>query len=200
MVTGGRPFCIVDLLLHLLETGALRQRLAADEWLLDVGPVLYEPGRLSDVVPGRLRKIVGGQLARLEPPARELLMAGAALGNRFTFDQLCGVAGVAESVAPDALDTLLRAGLLYEEQETGCYGFCYDALRAAVCAEAGAARRWLFQKRALTLSGTEQTMPMPAQQALAGHAHEDRASRNSPAIPMHLVSTSWSGQTPATCG
>jgi predicted ATPase len=189
LTTGGRPFCVVELLLHLLEAGALRPRQAGDEWLLDVDPVLYEPGRLGDVVPWRLREIVRGQLARLESPARELLMAGATLGTRFTFDHLCGVAGVAESAALDALDTLLRARLLHEVQETGWYGFCYDALRAAVYAEAGAARRCLFQRRALTLPETEQTMPTPAQPALARHSREDRASRNSPAIPMYLVST-----------
>jgi DNA-binding SARP family transcriptional activator len=189
LATGGRPFCIQDLLLHLLEVGALRLRQVADEWLLDVGPVLFEPGRLSDVVPERLREIVRGQLARLEPPARELLMAGAALGNRFTFADLCGVAGVPEAVALNALDTLLRACLLHEERDAGWYGFCYDALRAAVYAQAGAARRCLYQKRAMALSGTGQTMPTPAQPELGAHSYEDGASCSSQTIPLHLVST-----------
>jgi DNA-binding SARP family transcriptional activator len=187
LATGGRPFCIKDLLLHLLDTGVLRLRQVGNECLLDVGPVPYEPGRLSDIVPGRLREIARGQLARLEPPARELLMAGATLGSRFTFDHLCGVAGVAEPAALDALDTLLGACLLHEEEETGWYGFCYDALRATVYAQAGAARRGQFHKRAMTVLGAEQTMQASAHQAMAGRSSEELATLNPPRVAMHLV-------------
>jgi DNA-binding SARP family transcriptional activator len=187
--TGGRPFCILDLLLHLLDAGALRLHQMGGEWLLDVGPVLCEPGRLSDAVPARLSDVVRGQMARLGPVARELLIAGAALGTRFSFAYLRHVAGVAEQEALEAVDTLLRACLLHEERDTGWFAFSYDALRAVLLAQAGAARRCLYQKRAVALLAAEQAMIASALPALAGRSSERTALDLVPKAPTTAART-----------
>jgi hypothetical protein len=111
------------------------------------------------------------------------------LGSRFTFAHLRHVAGVAEREALDALDTLLRACLLHEERDAGWYSFSYDALRAVLLAQAGAARRCLYQKRAVALLGTEQAMLASALPALAVHSSERTALDLVPRAPTTAART-----------
>jgi tetratricopeptide (TPR) repeat protein len=78
-----------------------------------------------------------------------LLVAGAVVGRRFTFEHLCQVAELPERAALDALDVLVRARVLREEDEEGWYAFSHDAIHATVYAEAGVARRRVLHRRAL---------------------------------------------------
>ena len=90
------------------------------------------------------------RLGRLRQPARALLVAGAMLGTHFTFEQVCHVAELPEREALEGLDEAVRAHLLREDAMGG-YTFSYDMLRAVVSAQAGAARRQDFWRRARAL-------------------------------------------------
>jgi hypothetical protein len=96
---------------------------------------------------------------------------------------------VAEREALDALDTLLRACLLHEERDAGWYAFSYDALRAVLLAQAGAARRCLYQKRAVAILGTEQAMLASALPTLDGHSSERTALDLVPRAPTTAART-----------
>ncbi|HWQ13548.1 MAG TPA: AAA family ATPase [Roseiflexaceae bacterium] len=111
--TGGQPFFMVEMLRTLLERGLLAAHPAAGRgWRLSVGEV--GGAGLRGLIPTRVREVILARAVRVGDTAGALLVAGAALGQRFGFAQLCGVAGVAEDVALPALDQLLRARLLVE--------------------------------------------------------------------------------------
>ena len=93
-------------------------------------------------------------LARLSPPARDLLAAGAPLGHDFTFEELCQVAQLAPQDGLAALDEALQSLLLCESshrregREEVSYHFGHDKIRQVVYAAAGDARRRVFHSRA----------------------------------------------------
>jgi DNA-binding SARP family transcriptional activator len=171
--SGGRPFCMVELLQRLLETGGLVLREATGgAWVVDARSLPCEPGRLCDLLPVRWHEVVRGQVARLDPAARELLLAGTVLGPRFAFEHLCSVAAVPEHAAMASLDALVRAGMLREEEDTEQYSFSYSALQAALHAQLGTARRHVFTKRAQALHGVAEVTTAaepPRAMVAAGH-------------------------------
>jgi DNA-binding SARP family transcriptional activator len=149
--TGGQPLFIKELLHALLEEGVLGLHTnAAGVWALEAHVALEEIGRHL-ALPLRVREVVRTRLRRLDPASRELLLAGAIVGTRFTFEHLWQVAELPERAALDALDVLVRARVLREEDEEGWYSFSHDAIQATAYAEAGAARRRVLRRRALAV-------------------------------------------------
>jgi DNA-binding SARP family transcriptional activator len=146
--TGGQPFFIMENLKALLQDNilALRQD-AARRWTLDVRGALCEAERLQRMVPLRVQELIMMHLGRLSHAAVALLQAGAVLGSCFTFKQLRYISALSEQEALEGLDEAVRAQLLREDGRRG-YTFCYDTLRAVVSAQAGAARRQVFWRRA----------------------------------------------------
>jgi DNA-binding SARP family transcriptional activator len=157
--TGGHPLLIMETLKALLQDTVLALRPdAARSWTLDVRGALCDLQRLQHVVPMRVQQVIMMRLGRLAQPAMSLLLAGAALGTRFTFKQLRHVAELSEHAALEGLDEAVRAHLLCEDG-TGGYAFCYDTLRTVVSAQAGAARRQVFWRRARELERSIQLGP-----------------------------------------
>jgi predicted ATPase len=151
-LTGGQPFFIMETLRALLEEGVLALCPdAAGSRILDVCVALREPERLQSVIPARVQEVIKTRLGRLGQTAMALLVAGAALGTRCTFEQLCHITEVSEREALDGLEEVVRTHLLREDS-MGQYTFCYDMVRAVVCMQAGAARRQVFWRRAHTLA------------------------------------------------
>jgi DNA-binding SARP family transcriptional activator len=169
--TGGQPFFLTEMLRALVERG-----------VLDLAAVVGEPTGLRGFLPPGVREVVGARLARLSTDTRALLSAGAVLGQGFTFEQLCQVADVPESVALPGIDEVIRAHLLREshaEGQPGAYGFTHDKIRDVVHAEIGEARRRVFHRRAL------ETLPEDAPAAeLARHALA--AGLDEPAVRFSL--------------
>jgi hypothetical protein len=94
------------------------------------------------------------RLARLSPPARELLAAGAILDHDFTFEALCLVAQLTTQDGLFALDEAIESLFLQESpRQSGkmqaAYMFVHDKFREEAYAEAGDARRRMFHGRAL---------------------------------------------------
>lgn len=192
--TGGQPFFVVETLKALLEQESLRA--VPDE----AGQMRLQIAALPDAaqtaVPAsqQIYDLINGRLARLTSDAFDLLVAGAVLAQEFSFELLCRVAAVAESDGLRALDELLRSQLLQEQSaETAVpYIFAHDKIRQVVYAEAGAARRRVFHRRALTvLAAADAPAAQLAHHALGAGDH-DAAFRHSitagdQALQLHAV-------------
>jgi DNA-binding SARP family transcriptional activator len=156
--TNGQPFYLRALLQELLERGVLVPRLIAGSgWVFEPQPSILEATPPDGLLLSDVREMIQLRLARLSPPARDLLAAGAVLGHDFTFEELCQVARLAPQDGLAALDEALQSLLLYEsnhrrEGRRGVsYHFADDKIREVVYAGAGDARRRVFHGRALTV-------------------------------------------------
>jgi hypothetical protein len=162
-------------------------------------PAGWQPG-VEYAIPTRVRALIGAQVAHLDPPAQQVLTAGALLGDGFTIEQICQAVEVSERAAAGVLDRLVRAGLL-EEGEPGCYTLTYTLLRAVVRAQVGPVWRQAIGRqmevqrvgpRALSQAIDNRGASFPDQRARVGlrllssgpvpsYAHAARASGSEPA-------------------
>lgn len=136
--TAGQPFYVVETVRALLERPATEAASTAE-------------GDPPAVLPG-IQRLIESRLAPLPPAARDLLTAGAVLGQRFTFDVLRQVARLSDDEALPALDAALRALLLQDGDDRDgetTYLFTHDTIRDVVHAGAGSARRRVFHRRAV---------------------------------------------------
>src|SRR5260370_33514458 len=86
--------------------------------------------------------------AKLQPPARLLVLASAVLGTQVSAQLLWQVAEVEGQAGIAALEEAGTSGILREEQaggpgtgRRGRYGFAHDLMRDVVSTELGTARR-----------------------------------------------------------
>jgi predicted ATPase len=96
--------------------------------------------------------VILSRLNRLSPNAFSLLVAGAVLDLKLTFEHLCAVSSVSQDTGLPALDELVSGRLLLEVALAGtasAYAFDHHIIRDVVYTEAGDARRRLFHRRAL---------------------------------------------------
>ena len=153
--THGQPFYLRALLQELLERGVLVPRLIeGSAWVFEPHPSILEATPPGGLLPLEVREMILRRLTRLSPQARNLLAAGAVLGQDFTFEELCQVARLSPQDGLDALDEALQSLLLLEscQRREGrggvSYHFAHDKIREVVYAEAGDARRRVFHSRA----------------------------------------------------
>jgi DNA-binding SARP family transcriptional activator len=171
--SGGQPFYVLELLKVVLERGLLAPSLQEDgRWGIDFEEAASQVATLRGVLPPGVRDVIRTRLGRLTPSALTLLIAGAVLGQRSTYELLCRVADLGEQDGLVALEEVLAAQVLREEQQEDrpsfntTYGFTHDKIRDVVYTEAGDARRHIFHRRALEVL---QARAAPAAQ-LAHHA------------------------------
>jgi DNA-binding SARP family transcriptional activator len=164
--TNGQPFYLQALLQMLLDRGELVPHLIEGSgWVFEPQPWILEATRPGSLLPPDVCKMVECRLARLSPPTRELLAAGATLDHNFTFEQLCQVAHLTTQDGLAALDEALQSLLLHESNHQ-CegrgqvfYHFAHDKIREVVYAAAGDARRRVFHDRALTILWPTRALP-----------------------------------------
>jgi predicted ATPase len=168
--TRGQPFYLKETLKDLLERRVLHpKRRAEGQWdfAVDAEHDLGQAVR----VPSTVQAVIRSRLNRLSPNAISLLVAGAVLELRITFEHLCAISNVSEDQALPALDELISGRLLLEAAQPGAtsaYAFTNDMLRDVVYTEAGDARRRLFHRRALKiLEATGDSEAVLAHHALA---------------------------------
>lgn len=132
-ITGGNPFFLIETLRALVEGGQPldSQHLAG----LDDLP-------LSDAA----REAIEMRLERLSSKGRQVLEAGAILGQTFGFDLLYQTAGRSDMETMDGLDELVGRQLLLEG--AGRYQFHHDLMRTAVDRALSHGRRRLLHRRA----------------------------------------------------
>jgi DNA-binding SARP family transcriptional activator len=126
-LTDGNPFFVGELARHVAGTV-----LAGDGWP-DVGAL--------DVPPG-VRDLIEQRVARLPPPARQVLRAAAVAGREFDADVLEGLPDLVQTDVLDALEQGVAAGLLVEAPgEVGRFAFAHALTRAAILAALPSLRR-----------------------------------------------------------
>ncbi len=154
--TRGQPFYLMETLKDLLERRVLHpQRRSEGQWSFTVDAE-HDLG-YTVRVPSTVHAVIRSRLNRLSPNAFGLLVGGAVLEQRITFERLCAISNVSQDLALPALDELISGRLLLEAAQPGVasiYTFTNDMLRDVVYTEAGDARRRLFHQRALEILET----------------------------------------------
>jgi len=181
--TGGQPLFLIETIRALLGRGTLLPSSRdGGGWRIDPGAGSVNMAPRGGPLPPGIIDVIHARLAHLGRHARDLLVAGAVLGQGFTFEQMCRVTGLSEDDALPATDEVLRADLLHERERdglrasAGAYQFAHDKIREVVYAEAGDARRRIFHRRALEALNASAPAAQLARHALAAGL-EDSAIR-----------------------
>ena len=161
--TGGNPFFLLETLRVLLEGGRLPNDLAA----------------LQQVpLPDTVRNAVESRCRRLDPRARQVLEAGAVLGQSFDLDLVRRTAGRGEMEAVNALETAVARQLLVEDPAG--YRFQHALIRQTVEANLGPVRHQLLHRRAAR--ALERVHPQPTAEIAR---HLDRAGEEEKALHFY---------------
>lgn len=112
--TGGNPFCLIELVKALAESG--------------LSPP-FGPEHLQKLpLPSTVQALIESRLDRLHPHRKLALGTAAAIGREFDFNLLAAVTQVDEDTLLDYLDEWLGRGLLVE-QPSDCYDFSHTRVR-----------------------------------------------------------------------
>ena len=132
--TGGNPFFVEELFLHLKEENRLYDSLGG----------FYPELKIGELdAPQSVRMIVGRRLARLSDPTRKCMDTTAAIGRSFSFEVLQAASGTdAESLLESVVEAE-RAGLIFSSANSGKarFEFSHELIRQAVLASLSAALR-----------------------------------------------------------
>jgi len=125
--TEGNPFFVGEVLLHLVETGALVHR--DGRWTTNVA--------LKDMsIPEGIREVVGRRLSRLSDAANQALVLGAVVGPIFDVQTIQGAGGPSGEELFDGLDEATRAAIVREVPgAVGSYAFTHALMRASLYEE-----------------------------------------------------------------
>src|SRR5262245_38534563 len=118
--TSGNPFFIREVLLHLLEEGALARDGTQWQAALPAG---------TRAVPETVRQVIARRLGRVSAAATELLRVAAACTAGVPFEVVRRVAGLAEAAALDALDEALGVQLLRPTADPDRFDFAHALVR-----------------------------------------------------------------------
>jgi class 3 adenylate cyclase/tetratricopeptide (TPR) repeat protein len=121
--TSGNPFFIREVLLHLLEEGALARDGRKWRTALPAG---------ARAVPETVRQVIERRLGRVSAAATQLLRVAAAFTAGVPFEVARRVAGLEEAGALDALDEALGAQLLAPTADPDRFDFAHALVRHAL--------------------------------------------------------------------
>jgi DNA-binding CsgD family transcriptional regulator len=164
-LTDGNAFLVTE----------LWRELAGSE-LVEITPTHLRLARpLADVAtPQTVREVVSQRVARLDPTTARMLELGAVAGPAFELDTLRRAADVEEAVLLDAVDEVVRSGLLVESPGRGLgYRFAHELVRRSVIDRVSASRRAELHLRvARALESTYGSDPTSRLAVLAHHYAE----------------------------
>src|SRR5260370_5538480 len=93
-----------------------------------------------ELLPPSVRELILARLAKLKPPARQLVQASAVLGTQATAHLLWQVAELGVQAGIEALEEAVKRGVLGEEETggpgagpVGSYHFAHDLTRESSC-------------------------------------------------------------------
>jgi len=151
--TGGNPFFLLETLRAMFEAGILWQDETGWTTGLDETTEDYRELPLPDTVCQAIQE----RLSRLGLQARQVLEAGAVIGQRFDLNVVRQTSGRRDEEVVDALEQLSARQLISEN--AGTYQFDHDLIRNIVYRDLSAGRRQLLHRRAAA--------------ALLGHRSDD---------------------------
>ncbi len=129
--TDGNVFLLVELWLHLIESGHLQRR--GDRWVV--------AGALTDIIsPEGVREVVGARLARLDPSARELLGTAAVIGPTFDPAILAAAAATPPVDVLSTLDVAVQSQIVGEDG-SGTFRFAHELIRRSIYDALGSGER-----------------------------------------------------------
>jgi len=137
--TGGNPFFVREILLHLAEIGEIA-RVAPGQWSSRSGVVQLD-------WPASVREVVERRLARLSEDARRLLTVACVFPGPFDFPIAAATAGLTELDALDALDEALEAQIVREADVSDRYEFSHALVRGVLYAGLNPSRRTRTHRR-----------------------------------------------------
>ncbi|HKE12624.1 MAG TPA: AAA family ATPase, partial [Myxococcota bacterium] len=137
--TGGNPFFLREVLLHLLEEGKVER----------------EAGRFTSRllsiqamgIPEGVRQVIGRRLSRLSEEGNRLLAAASGCAGLFRFELAAAVADLDERRALDALDEALEAQLVRTTGDPEIYDFTHALIRHTLYGEMNPARQVRLHRR-----------------------------------------------------
>jgi DNA-binding SARP family transcriptional activator/tetratricopeptide (TPR) repeat protein len=159
--TGGQPFYLLETLKLLRERQWLVPRLDADgvfrlELVVDLAEALAQEQSGCMLLPASVRALILARLAKLRPPAQQLVRASAVLGQEARAQLLWQMADLEVQAGVEALEEAEVLGFLHAAEagrkgggRPGSYHFAHALIRDVVYTELGEARRQLLHQRAL---------------------------------------------------
>ncbi len=140
--TGGNPFFLLETLRAMFEAAILWQDETGWSTGLDETTEDYRELPLPDTVCQAIRE----RLSCLGLQARQVLEAGAVIGQRFDLNVVRQTSGRRDEEVVDALEMLSARQLISENAST--YQFDHDLIRNIVYRDLSAGRRQLLHRRA----------------------------------------------------
>lgn len=129
--TNGNPFFVLETLRAAQETAPTSD---------------FQTSLIGFPLPDSVLQTVNSRLDTLHPRARQVLEAGAVLGEVFCYEPILLIAGRVEMETLDVLDELVARQFLTEKADD--YQFCHAIVREAVYAGLGHWRRRKLHQRA----------------------------------------------------
>jgi len=142
--TGGHPFCVEEVLFHLVETGILQRQ--GGRWTLS--------GIWAGLgIPEGVREVVLQRLARFPPATHDVLATAAVIGRQFDVRLLAAVARGGMAAVVEALEAAERARLIRPvPSSANCYEFAHKLIRSSIYQDMPTSRRrWLHRDVGLAL-------------------------------------------------
>ncbi len=132
--TDGNPFFVAELLLHLVESGAIVQN-DDGRW------VPAHPG--DDIVlPESVREVIDARVSRIGSGAAKVLAVAAVIGRDFDVDLLSVVTGLDEDDLLDLLDEAQAVVLVREAPDApGRFSFAHALIQRTLYDDLGGTRR-----------------------------------------------------------
>jgi len=162
--TGGQPLYLLETLKLFRDRQWLVPRLRADgTWGLEptaeMAAALAQKESRRALLPPSVRAMILARLARLKPPARQLVKASAVLGDQASARLLWQLAELGMQDGLEALEEAVKSSILREGEagvgRRGSYRFAHDLIHDVVYTELCAARRQLLHQRALERLASE---------------------------------------------
>jgi class 3 adenylate cyclase/tetratricopeptide (TPR) repeat protein len=136
--TGGNPFFLREVLLHLVEEGKLEREAGRFTTRFSI----EEMG-----IPEGVRQVIGRRVSRLSKEANQLLATASGIVGGFRFEIAAAVADLEERAALDALDDALEAQLLRTTDAAEVYDFTHALIRHTLYSELNPSRQVRLHRR-----------------------------------------------------
>ena len=164
-------------LAHAVDDTLIERLLAETEgipfFLTEYLSVLAQSGDEPWSLPEGIRSLLGARIESISDAGRQLLTTAAVIDRDFDFETAVRASGRSEMETVDALDELIRRGLMWQLPTVGDvprYRFSHDRLRAFVYDEMSPARRRLLHRRvAEALSSAGRGDPVAVAGLIARH-------------------------------